>query len=58
MIISASCTILDQILDYLYKCSTHAPGAQTPFNQEPEGTSFEKALEHETDVLSKVVENT
>ncbi|KAH7713326.1 exportin-7 [Aphelenchoides avenae] len=55
VIISASCTILDQVLDYLYKRSTRPPGAQTPFNQEPEGESFEKALELEPEVLSKML---
>uniref|UniRef100_A0A915D4X1 Exportin-7/Ran-binding protein 17 TPR repeats domain-containing protein n=1 Tax=Ditylenchus dipsaci TaxID=166011 RepID=A0A915D4X1_9BILA len=50
-VISSSCTILDQILDYLFERSSRQPSERVPITREPEGNNCMTALEKEPDLL-------
>ena len=49
--ISTSCTVLDQILDYIFERSVRPELTTLSIAREPEGDKWQLALEKEPDIL-------
>lgn len=52
--ISSSCTVLDQILDYIFDRLTRPVDVSITYCREPEGDKWKLALENEPDILYEV----
>ena len=53
-LISTSCTVLDQILDYMFERLTRPADVSLAMCREPEGDKWKSALEQDPDVLYEV----
>jgi hypothetical protein len=52
--ISTACTVLDQILDYIFGRLTRPADVSIGVCREPEGDKWKSALEQEPDILYEV----
>ena len=53
-VISSSCTVLDQILDYIFDRLMRPTDVSIALCREPEGDDWKTALENEPDILYDV----